>query len=178
MSDVLIPADYWLGRRNLDLEIPWVTPEAIDMLAYFCKPWHTVMEFGAGGSTLFFARRTKFVLSFEHDQTWGDWTFGTAMKRGIDDKVELHVCPDVAACDRIAGDRTFNIVLVDCDGLDRYDAASMALRRVRKEGVILVDNYSADYCRGLDGLFADIELQTAYDDPHWIGSGTKVYYCR
>src|SRR5437763_13704224 len=56
------------GKTPLDLELPWFSYAAIDFLDLFLEPHMTVCEYGSGGSTLFFARRTKSVLSIEANQ--------------------------------------------------------------------------------------------------------------
>lgn len=175
MSNVLIPVDYWWGNRTLELEIPWLTPESIHMLELFCKPYHEVLEFGAGGSTLFFSRRVKSVLSFEGDDDWLHRVLSATVDRSLMN-VDVRKATTIAGCHEIIGDRQFDIILVDCDGLNRWEVANLALAHVRKDGVILVDNYDAIYSRNLDVLFSG-RLQTAYDDLHWVGKGTKVYYC-
>jgi hypothetical protein len=67
---LLIPANYWEGQNTLELEYPWLTPESAQVLVYFLKEHHTVLEFGSGGSTLFFSKRVKNVLSLETMPTW------------------------------------------------------------------------------------------------------------
>lgn len=174
VSDILIPVDYWAGRRTLELEIPWVTPEALHMFDLFCKPHHEVLEFGAGGSTLFFARRVSKVVSLEADKDWYRMVNEEAAKKDISN-IEMHLVTSVADCAVSVRARQFDVVLVDCDGIDRFEAAKMAIKQVRKDGIVVVDNYDAVYCKNCDVLFAG-RLQTAYDDTHWVGRGTKVYY--
>lgn len=177
MSNLLIPVDYWLGNRTIELEIPWLTPESIHMLELFCKPQHNVLEFGSGGSTLFFARRANLVTSIEPDLDWNRRVTMELVARGIKNVDMCHL-PDVESCRKVLTSREakYDIILVDCDGINRWGAAKLALDFVNKSGVIVVDNYDAVYCRNLDVLFSG-KLQTAYDDPHWVGRGTKVYYC-
>src|SRR5579862_909721 len=60
-----------IGRKTpADLELPWLAYAAIDFLDDFLKPNMTVCEYGSGGSTLFFARRVKWVFSIEDNQEW------------------------------------------------------------------------------------------------------------
>jgi hypothetical protein len=64
----------WLSHRNkktpLELETPWMTYSAIDYLSRVLQKEHTVFEWGIGGSSLFFARRARSVISVEHDSVW------------------------------------------------------------------------------------------------------------
>lgn len=49
---------------------PWLCPRATEFFAGLLKKGMTVMEFGAGGSTLWLAERVRHVYSFENDPDW------------------------------------------------------------------------------------------------------------
>lgn len=53
-----------------DLDAPWLCWPAIDWLEAFMQPGMRVLEFGSGGSTVFFAKRGARVLSIEDDSAW------------------------------------------------------------------------------------------------------------
>lgn len=55
-------------RRNVDE--PWLTREAIRMLADLLKRDDRILEWGAGTSTAWLAARAGSVLSIEHDPSW------------------------------------------------------------------------------------------------------------
>ena len=57
-------------KRPLDIELPWISLKAIRFLERFLTPEMTVLEYGSGGSTIFFARRCKRVISIEDDPVW------------------------------------------------------------------------------------------------------------
>jgi predicted O-methyltransferase YrrM len=157
----------------MDLEIPWITPEAVHSLFLFVKPYHTVLEFGAGGSTLFFAKRAKEVLSFE---TLPLWYNKMAEKLGsFSTNVELHLVSTIEECIKTIGPKKFDVILVDICDISRYDLAKMAIGMVNPGGIIVVDNYDAEYCFNLNSLFTEYK-QGTYDDSHWAGKGTKIYY--
>jgi SAM-dependent methyltransferase len=60
-----------LKRRSpLDFEIPWFSYAAIDFLNRFLAPHMTGFEYGSGGSTLFLAKRIKFLYSVEDNSEW------------------------------------------------------------------------------------------------------------
>jgi len=59
-----------LSKQPLDLEQPWFSYAAIDFLESFLGPQMSVFEYGSGGSTLFFARRVRTVISTEDNTTW------------------------------------------------------------------------------------------------------------
>lgn len=53
-------------------EKPWLVEGAIDFLERltFENPDMKILETGAGGSTLWFARRANYVVSLEHSKKW------------------------------------------------------------------------------------------------------------
>jgi len=174
-NTVLIPANYWDGFHTLDLEIPWITPEAIHSLFLFLKPYHTVLEFGSGGSTLFFSKRAKSVLSFETLKPWYEKMSKKIKESSRWSNVDLHFVSTVQDCSNIIGDKKFDVILVDICEISRFDLAEMSRKLVNPQGIILVDNYSAPYCFDLEKLFTDCK-QATYDDSHWAGNGTKIFY--
>lgn len=171
---ILIPVNYWEGKYTVDLEIPWITPEAIHSLFLFLKPHHSVLEFGSGGSTLFFSKMAKDVLSFETLPHWYSKMEET-LKGPKWSNVSLHFATTLEKCSRIIGDRKFDVILVDACELNRYDLAIMARELVNPNGIIVVDNYDAPYCHNLNDMFTDCK-QNTFNDSHWAGAGTKIYY--
>lgn len=112
MNNIKIPYNhYFFGRKNLELELPWITPGStyrLDELLNVVVPWKLVskdratktenrhkgaqnrsrfnfksVEFGSGGSTIFLARRCKHVLSFEHSKEWADKVINSSKKKNI-----------------------------------------------------------------------------------------------
>ena len=49
---------------------PWLPEKAISFLQKIITPDSFVLEHGAGGSTLWFAERVSYILSFESDSKW------------------------------------------------------------------------------------------------------------
>jgi len=56
----------------LDLQLPWFSYAAIEFLETFLCPSMRVFEYGGGGSTLFFARRTAHVSCTENSSEWAE----------------------------------------------------------------------------------------------------------
>lgn len=168
---ILIPVDYWVGTQTVELKIPWITPESICTLETFIRSEHKVLEFGAGGSTLYFSQRCHSVLSFE---TLPDWY--THMKKLVEgSNVELHSVSTLEEISNVIGPNKFDISLVDICNISRYDLARLSRDWVKPGGIIIVDNYSADYCFNLSNLF-DLNMCETFDDIHWEGSGTRIFY--
>jgi hypothetical protein len=129
-----------LSRRGEPL--PWYTYPCIDFLRCRSYENRTVLEFGAGQSTLWWARRARAVVSFEGDDAWlGE------LRTAAPPNVELHPAPmeTPAACvaeiDRILAahpTRRFDVVVID--GLWRSELIGTAARVVSDDGIILCDD--------------------------------------
>ncbi|MCC6694563.1 MAG: class I SAM-dependent methyltransferase [Candidatus Hydrogenedentes bacterium] len=70
-------------KTPLDFELPWMSFAVIDFLAEYLKPHMTVFEYGSGGSTLFFARRTSRVFSVEDNPEWHSLVQDRIEKEGL-----------------------------------------------------------------------------------------------
>lgn len=118
---------------------PWLTAAMIDFLEGWLKPTDTVVEFGSGRSTLWFAERVKHVLSVEHEPGWHAEVAGRLKDERVGNVTYvLAQDPDLYAR---AGDQPVeraDLILVD--GLNRDATALWALAKIRPGGVILVDN--------------------------------------
>ena len=51
-------------------EEPWVSPETRNWLDFYLKKNMIVFEYGSGGSTVFFAKRVKKIISVEYQRFW------------------------------------------------------------------------------------------------------------
>ncbi len=60
----------WKSSTPLSLSLPWLTYPAIAELSSFLTEQHRVLEWGAGGSTRYFASRVGRVYSKETDSHW------------------------------------------------------------------------------------------------------------
>tara|TARA_B100000945_G_scaffold101851_2_gene80355 strand:- start:8805 stop:9311 length:507 start_codon:yes stop_codon:yes gene_type:complete len=58
--------------ENKDLIIPYLSKPFVDWLSTKDLSSKTMVEFGAGKSTIYFSKKFKNVFSFEHDQEWID----------------------------------------------------------------------------------------------------------
>ncbi len=133
---------------NADGEpLPWITYPAIDFLEPRVGPDWTVLEWGCGQSTRWWAARVRRVVSVEHDPDWHARVAATAPAN-----VAVHLRPDPAAYADLAGvdhpDQQYDAVLID--GLERNRCARTAVARVRPDSIIIVDNADRGSLR--DGL--------------------------
>lgn len=68
-----LPAYFRYNRRMilpLDAKLPWINHFAFERLKTLIRPDFRVLEFGSGGSTLYFKENVSYVYSIEHDVKW------------------------------------------------------------------------------------------------------------
>ncbi len=58
------------GRTPIEDEEPWITIPALKFIETRVMGIGNVLEWGSGGSTIFYARRAAKVVSIEHDRCW------------------------------------------------------------------------------------------------------------
>jgi predicted O-methyltransferase YrrM len=139
------------GRTPLDLEMPWFSYAAIDFLDNYSRPSMRVCEYGTGGSTLFFAQRTRSVFSIENDPKWYEHVSARLVERrihnvtmqlhsfdfkrpdGFEDSTYLNAIPD----------ERFDIIVVD--GSEEWKKIrpicfEKAEARIKPGGIIVVDD--------------------------------------
>jgi len=139
------------SKTPLDLEIPWFSYAAIDFLENFLQPHMTVCEYGSGGSTLFFSRRVKSVVSIEDNRTWFDLVSRRVKEKGIQN-VSLKLCPfdfknpvgfENSEYLHAMPDEQFDVVVVD--GSEEWTQVRpvcfrKAEARVKVGGIVVVDD--------------------------------------
>jgi hypothetical protein len=122
--------------------LPWYTYPCIDFLKYRSYTDKTILEFGAGQSTLWWASQAKQVISLEGDPHWIE-----KLRTLAPENVTFHlVAVDNAAnCVQSVNDilgelpnERFDIVVID--GLWRHQLYKVAARIVSENGAIICDN--------------------------------------
>jgi len=139
------------GHSPLDLEIPWFSYAAIDYLETYLKPGMKVFEFGSGGSTLFFAKRTKHVSAVENDPEWFERVTQRLNEKSIHN-VEIQLRPfdvknpgDFERSDYLKAlpAEKFDVIVVD--GAEEWTQVrpicfQHAERQINPGGIIIVDD--------------------------------------
>jgi len=139
------------GKTPLDLEIPWFSYAAIDFLQRFVQPHMNVFEYGSGGSTIFFARRAKRVISVEDNPKWFEWVNRRVEQQGLSN-VNLNLSEfnfrDPVGFERSAylhaiPDEKFEVIVVD--GSEEWTQIrpicfEKAEGRIKDGGIIVVDD--------------------------------------
>lgn len=144
------------NRSAIKDALPWYTLPALQWLQAYVKPEMQVFEWGSGGSTLFFAKRARSVITIEHDLNWfkvlhdqvkeysnleyrhipadaaneGDGSYYSASARATFKAYVMAI--------EAYPDHSFDIVAVD--GRARPSCVQHAVPKVRPGGILILDN--------------------------------------
>lgn len=125
-------------RMNIQ-QTPWLTPKAIGFLEIFLKAKRRkILEFGSGASTIWFSKFNANIVSIDHDDKWHNGVKNELVKQQKSN-VDLRIRPRPynTVCEDFP-DRTFDLVLVD--GRDRILCVRSAMSKVKKGGILMLDN--------------------------------------
>lgn len=121
--------------------LPWYTYPSIDFLKNRSYADRTVLEFGAGQSTMWWAARAMNVLALEGDRAWYE-----EIADALPKNVELHLVSmaSSSACvsdvERILGNKTRRFDVIVIDGLYRHEMIDLAKALMKEDGMIICDN--------------------------------------
>jgi len=122
--------------------LPWYTYPCIDFLRTRIFSDKTILEFGGGQSTLWWAAHSKKVVTIEDDKVWYE-----GLNKRIPVNVHLTHVPaesrekTVVEVNKLLtglGDQSYDIVVID--GLCREQMIEIAYRVVSPNGAIICDN--------------------------------------
>jgi predicted O-methyltransferase YrrM len=114
--------------------IPWIGVEAKRVFGYYLKPETCVLEFGAGGSTLWMQDKVKQIISIENDKAWHK-----ALKKKINKDVVTLVLWDKPEPPEYK--QLFDLVFIDGEPIERRGNWIKALSRlVKPNGIVVLDN--------------------------------------
>ena len=161
------PAVWLRARTGRTPERPWIVPAAIGWLRRRIRSDWSVLELGAGRSTVWFAHRAGRVLSFEDNEFWADETQKRIAELGLPN-VELRVAPVEDLPGSVAGlpEKAFDLVVVDfleAPEVTRVDALADAMKRVKPGGYLLLDDSDRP---GYAGAY---ELLTGWGERRFTG---------
>lgn len=179
---VIIPKQYWLGDKCVETRTPWLVPGAINVLDRFLNKSDKVLEFGCGGSTLFFADRCKQVVSFELGREYFEEINRILRRESIKNVRLMRASTFERAVELLEEYKKwqFNVVMPDWNA-DRDFLRPFLRRILDKRFMLVIDNYNARdvYPESFSGdYFEGVSIKTfakVYDDGRWYGKGTKVY---
>lgn len=143
------------NRSSLEDGIPWITHEAKKWLDGTLVPAMHIFEWGSGGSTVYYSKRCRELVSVEHDAIWFE---KVRNKLGENTNIIYQLIPPengfgYRSSDRnykglsfekyckyvlIFPDNYFDLVVVD--GRARNDCIRFGMEKVKSGGFLMLDN--------------------------------------
>jgi SAM-dependent methyltransferase len=134
---------------RLHPDLPWLNAQAVRVLERELGPTDTGIEWGAGRSTLWLARRTASLRSVESDGSWYERVAGDLRRSGVENARLVHV--DLAegeseGLDAYVNaypeleDESLTYALVDGLRLSRESCALRAVRLLAPGGLLVFDD--------------------------------------
>lgn len=124
------------SKQSIDANgdpLPWFTYPTIDYLKQLDFSQATMLEWGAGNSSLFFSKKVKELYSIEHNKDW----YEQVVQFNIKNHTLLFAEVDYAKRPIELGIQ-FDIILID--GIERENCAKESLSILKEEGLIILDN--------------------------------------
>ncbi len=119
---------------------PWLCHKAIAQLEDLVVPGTRILEWGSGGSTIFFAKRGAKIHCVEHDPEWARLVKRELVHRKLGGQVNIHEIDlgsdYVSIVDQLIGD--FDLIIVD--GRQRVECVKRSNSRLVPGGWILLDD--------------------------------------
>jgi hypothetical protein len=133
--------------------LPWYTYPAIEYLNTFDLSNCNVFEFGAGNSSLYWARRARTVTSVEDDAQWHE----QVQARALPNQDLLHRRDRdgyVAAIEN--GAAPYDVIVID--GKHRIECTNAAIPQLSPGGMIILDNSDRATERSCSALLRGAEF--------------------
>lgn len=118
--------------------IPWFTYPAIDYLKQIDFSEKSVFEWGAGYSTIFWAKRAKKVISVETEEEWYKIVRDIAPSNCKIVYAERERSTYVKEIDN--HDEAYDVIVIDGTGETRLDCCGAAIKRLLPGGIIILDD--------------------------------------
>jgi precorrin-6B methylase 2 len=127
-------------RKNESIDkqgepIPWYTYPSIEYIKQLDFSKKSVFEFGSGNSTRFWAKRCKDIVAVEDDQNWFE-----KIKKLLPSNANYLFCATEEEYSKSIStfEHDFDVIIID--GNYRYECAIEALKKLKEDGFIILDN--------------------------------------
>lgn len=142
----------YLNKESLDPNgnpIPWLTYSFLDFIDGRLNKDLLLFEYGAGNSTLFYAKHVKKVIAVEHDKNWFERIKNQMPANVAIKNISLENDDYINAIKQ--EDQLFDIVIVD--GRKRVACCKSAIEKLSTGGVLILDDSErAHYQPAIDFL--------------------------
>jgi predicted O-methyltransferase YrrM len=131
---------YKIGKTKYK-DAPWLVFEAIDYLENEIKETDNVFEWGAGRSSIWFAKKCNSIISVEHNIKWYNDLVLLQQNNPKLKNLRLIYNSDNSHYEKIIenyDDNFFDIIIID--GIRRLECANSALNKLKPNGLLIIDN--------------------------------------
>jgi predicted O-methyltransferase YrrM len=144
--------DIMYGRTALREGLPWITPNSLTALEPRLHPDWRTFEWGAGGSTVYWARHCEHVVSVEHNKDWIERVTKMVREAHVAEAVSLlYVRGDGSGDAKTAfrdyadvildwPEDSFDLIMVDGEASCRGWCLTNAMSRIKVGGILVLDN--------------------------------------
>lgn len=173
ISDISNKDKYYLyGKEALETGCPWLTFGAVLALEHLVNKDFKVLEFGSGGSTIFWAKHCHSVKSFETNPKWFE-KVSKRIKKYKNAEIVLASRTETSRAIRSMPDNFYDIVLIDSDPgrSRRLQIANTVAAKIKLGGWLVIDNYQK---HGMNDFnYSGWKVYT-FDDFGYGGLGTRI----
>jgi len=136
--------DYYFEKNNQHL--PWLTPDAINLLTDLINKTDVGIEFGSGRSTTWFASKCKFLTSIEDHEGWYNKVTEQLKTQELDNvdylfRESLTEPATLSAYYKALEsfeNKSLDFILVD--GKHRGFLSLLAMHKLKTGGLLIIDN--------------------------------------
>ena len=155
--------------------IPWYTYPAIEYINQLNFTQKTIFEYGSGNSTIFWAKRCAKLYSVEDDSQWFD-KIKPQLPGNVDCKLAENKEEYINSINSCPG----KVDLIIVDGSFRYECAVQALKKLKDDGMIILDN--SDWMEKSSQLLREADLievdMSGFGPINWYTWTTSFYFTR
>tara|TARA_Y100000589_G_C27142695_1_gene625421 strand:+ start:352 stop:1026 length:675 start_codon:yes stop_codon:yes gene_type:complete len=138
----LVETGWWKSfekKQPLDHEgqpVPWITYGAIEFLKERLDKSMSIFEFGAGNSSLYYAKKVNKVVSVEHHNDWFNY-----IKGKMPGNVEIfHKNIDSVEYPQFLKQREDKFDVIIVDGRERVQCILNSINNLSNRGVLILDD--------------------------------------
>lgn len=125
--------------------VPWMNYPFIDFLKEKISNDLIVFEYGSGASTIFFAKKTKKIISVEYDREWYEKIKNVLLDEVDNGTVHYEELNDTypKSIEKYMINEKCDIVIID--GRKRVKCAKIAYKYLSEKGVVIFDDSYRQY---------------------------------
>ncbi|MDO9268639.1 MAG: SAM-dependent methyltransferase [Methylobacter sp.] len=125
----------WNCVDHVNTKLPWYTYPIIEYLNNMDFSDKVVFEFGSGNSSAYWARKSKFVYSVEHNKEWYE-----KIKHEMAQNQAIELCENEVHYLDAMSKISEKIDVIIIDGIYREKCAQLVQDHLAEDGIVILDN--------------------------------------